>query len=498
MTTFLEWLLWLSNTVVTFIWGNWMILLLVGTGILLTYMTRFIQVRKFFLSLKYLFQGGKKSDVLKDTEGDISPFAALMTALAATVGNGNIAGVAAAIATGGPGAPFWMWISGFIGMATKYSECFLGVKYRKVAEDGSMAGGPMYYIRYGIKNQPIARFLGMVFAVCGGMTALLGTGNMMQSNSMALAMKAQLNVPTIISAIAITFLVGVVIIGGIKRIGAVAEKLVPSMIIFYIGGALIILIAKFTELDDAITLIFRSAFSLKAAGGALIGTSIQKAISLGVRRGVLSNEAGLGSAAIAQSAAKSPDPTFNGLLGMTGVFIDTILVNTITTLTVVVTGVWKLTPAAGLDLIKEGTTLAADKISTLHPQVIETANKVGYDLSAGGLSSTALTVEAFNSVIPFGGLIIAVGSLIFGYTTLLGWAYYGEQCIGYIWGIKSHMPYRVVFITLLFFGALMTGKYLDVVWNIGDIFNAIMAIPNLIGLIFLAKIVARVTRESFN
>lgn len=498
MTAFLEGLLWLSSTVVTFIWGNWMILLLVGTGVLLTYMTRFIQVRKFFLSLKYLFQGGKKSEILKDTEGDISPFAALMTALAATVGNGNIAGVAAAIATGGPGAPFWMWVSGFIGMATKYSECFLGVKYRKVAEDGSMAGGPMYYIRYGIKNQPIAKFLGMVFAVCGGMTALLGTGNMMQSNSMALAMRAQLNVPTIISAVVITLLVGIVIIGGIKRIGAVAEKLVPSMIIFYIGGALIILIAKFTELDDAIVLIFRSAFSLKAAGGALIGTSIQKAISLGVRRGVLSNEAGLGSAAIAQSAAKSPDPTFNGLLGMTGVFIDTILVNTITTLTVVVTGVWKLTPAAGLELIKDGTTLAADKITNLHPQVIEMANKVGYDLSAGGLSSTALTVEAFNSVIPFGGLIIAVGSLIFGYTTLLGWAYYGEQCIGYIWGVKSHMPYRVVFITLLFLGALMTGKYLDIVWHIGDTFNAIMAIPNLIGLIFLARIVARITRETFN
>lgn len=501
MTAFLELLLWLSGKIVTFIWGNWMIFLLVGTGILLSLMTRFIQLRKFVLSIKYLFQGGKKSEVLKDTEGDISPFAALMTALAATVGNGNIAGVAAAIATGGPGAPFWMWISGFFGMATKYAECFLGVKFRKVAEDGSMAGGPMYYCRYGIKNQSVAKILGMVFAVCGGFTALLGTGNMMQSNSMALALKAQLNIPTILSAIAITFFVGVVIIGGIKRIGAVAEKLVPSMIIFYIAGALIILIAKFTELDDAIVLIVKSAFSLKAAGGALIGTSIQKAISLGVRRGVLSNEAGLGSAAIAQSAAKSPDPTFNGLLGMTGVFIDTILVNTITTLTIVVTGVWKLTPAAGLDLIKEGSTLAADKITALHPQVIEMANymhdKVGYEIATGGLSSTALTVAAFNSVLPYGGLIIAIGSLVFGYTTLLGWAYYGEQCIGYIWGVKSHMPYRFVFITLLFLGALMTGKYLDIVWNIGDTFNAIMAIPNLIGLLFLAKIVSRITRESF-
>lgn len=496
MTEFLEWLLRLSGEIRTMFWGNWMIALLVGTGVVLTLMTRFIQVRKFFLSIKYLFQGGKKSEVLKATEGDISPFAALMTALAATVGNGNIAGVATAIATGGPGAPFWMWVSGFIGMATKYAECFLGVKFRKIAEDGSMAGGPMYYIRYGIKNQPIAKFLGMVFAICGGVTALFGTGNMMQSNSIALAMKAQLNVPTIISAIAITFLVGIVIIGGIKRIGAVAEKLVPSMIIFYLGGALIILIAKFTELDDAIVLIVKSAFSLQAAGGALIGTSVQKAISLGVSRGVLSNEAGLGSAAIAQSAAKSPDPTFNGLLGMTGVFIDTLLVNTITTLTIVVTGVWKLTPAAGFKMMETGKTLPAEEIISLPAHVHDMAAKIGYDLAAGGLSSTALTVEAYNSVIPFGGLIIAISSLIFGYTTLLGWAYYGKQCLGYIWGVKLHMPYRVLFISLLFVGALMTGKYLDIVWNVGDIFNAIMAIPNLIGLLFLAKIVAKITRDS--
>ena len=380
-------------------------------------------------------------------------------------------------------------------MATKYAECFLGVKFRKVAEDGSMAGGPMYYCRYGIKNQSIAKFLGLLFAICGAMTALFGTGNMMQSNSMALAMKAQFNVPTITSAVAITILVGIVIIGGIKRIGAVAEKLVPTMILFYIGGALIILAVKFTELDNAIVLIFKSAFSLHAVGGALIGTSIQKAISLGVRRGVLSNEAGLGSAAIAQSAAKSPDPRFNGLLGMTGVFIDTILVNTITTLTIVVTGVWKLTPAAGVELIQMGTKLSAEKIAALPPPVHEMATKIGYDLTAGGLSSTALTVEAFNTTIPSGGLIIAFGSFLFGYTTLLGWAYYGEQCIGYMWGVKSHTPYRIVFITLLFFGALMTGKYLDIVWNIGDTFNAIMAVPNLIGLLFLSRIVARESKD---
>ncbi|HDP99407.1 MAG TPA: sodium:alanine symporter family protein [bacterium] len=498
MTAILEWLNILMQTLVNFMWGNWMIFLLVGTGILLSFMTRFIQLRKFVLSIRYLFQGGKKSEVLKDTEGDISPFAALMTALAATVGNGNIAGVAAAIATGGPGAPFWMWISGLFGMATKFSECYLGVKYRKVAEDGSMAGGPMYYIRHGIKNQPIAKFLGMTFAVCGGMTALLGTGNMMQSNAMALAIKTQFGVPTILSAFVITVLVGIVILGGIKRIGAVAEKLVPTMILFYIGGALVILITKHAQIGDAFVFIFKSAFSLQAAGGALIGTSIKEAISLGVRRGVLSNEAGLGSAAIAQSAAKSPDPMFNGLLGMTGVFIDTILVNTITTLTIVVTGVWKLTPACGVALVKSGDSLSAEKIASLHPSVNEMASTLGYDLAQGGLSSTALTVEAFNSVIPFGGIIIAIGSLVFGYTTLLGWAYYGEQCIGYIWGVRSHKPYRIVFISLLFFGALLTGKYMDIVWNIGDSFNAVMALPNLIGLLFLAQVVSRATKKSLD
>ncbi|MFQ5770160.1 MAG: alanine:cation symporter family protein, partial [bacterium] len=229
MAEFLDSLLNLSLHVSNFMWGEWMIILLVGTGVLLTFMTGFIQIRKFVLSLSLVIKGrgkkGKKS--LQKEEGDISPFAALMTALAATVGNGNIAGVATAIATGGPGAPFWMWLSALFGMATKYAEGFLGVKYRKVAEDGSMSGGPMYYIRYGIKNLTIAKSLGMLFAICGAMTALFGTGNMMQSNSMALAFKTQFHVPTLISAVVITFLVGLVIIGGIKRIGAVAERLVP-------------------------------------------------------------------------------------------------------------------------------------------------------------------------------------------------------------------------------------------------------------------------------
>ncbi len=498
MTGLLETLLHWSQAAADFMWGEWMIALLVGTGVVLTVVTRGIQFRKMGLALKFVFRGARGKEELHKQEGDISPFAALMTALAATVGNGNIAGVATAIATGGPGAPFWMWMSALFGMATKYAEGFLGVKYRKVAEDGTMAGGPMYYCRYGIKQQAIAKFLGMLFAVCGAFTALFGTGNMMQSNSMALAFKSQFGVPTLVSAVVITLLVGLVIIGGIKRIGAVAERLVPTMILLYLAGALIILVARFSKIDDAFALIIKSAFSVQAVGGALIGTSIQKAISLGVRRGVLSNEAGLGSAAIAQAAAKSPDPTYNGLIAMTGVFIDTIVVNTLTTLSIVLTGVWMLTPAAGVALLKEGTVLSPEQIAVLPSYARELAATIGINLSHGGLSSTALTAAAFNSVIPHvGGWIIAFGSLLFGYTTLIGWAYYGEQCVEYFLGVRSKMAYRLVYISLLFFGALMTGKYLNIVWYVGDTANAVMAIPNLIGLLLLSGVVARITKHHF-
>lgn len=497
MHDFLEALLRLSKNISNFMWGEWMIILLVGTGIILTFVTGIIQLRKLALSLNLVLKGSRRKgkESLEKEEGDISPFAALMTALAATVGNGNIAGVATAIATGGPGAPFWMWLSALFGMATKYAEGFLGVKYRKVAEDGTMSGGPMYYIRYGIKNSSIAKPLAMLFAICGGMTALFGTGNMMQSNSMALAFKSQFHIPTLVSAIVITFLVGLVIIGGIKRIGAVAERLVPFMIIFYLMGALIIILVKFTEIPAAFVLIFKSAFSIKAAGGALIGTTVKEAISLGVRRGVLSNEAGMGSAAIAQAAAKSPDPAYNGLIAMTGVFIDTLMVNTLTTLSIVLTGLWRLTPAAGVALRIPGQPF---DVSTVPQHAMQFAHQIGINLAqTGGLTSTQLTAEAFNSIVPFGGWGIAFASLIFGYTTLIGWAYYGEKCVEYIFGIRSVLSYRICYIILLFLGALMTGRYLNIVWYIGDTFNAIMAIPNLIGLLFLAGVVASTTKEYY-
>jgi AGCS family alanine or glycine:cation symporter len=406
-----------------------------------------------------------------------------MTALAATVGNGNIAGVATAIAIGGPGAPLFMWIAGLFGMATKYAEGFLGVYYRETAPNGTMAGGPMYYVKNGLKNKTLGRWLGAAFAVFGAIACLIGTGNMAQSNSMTASLANTFNrafhggvageqAPEyyyfIIGAL-IAVLVGLVIIGGIKKIGSVSEKLVPSMIFFYVFFALWIIIANFEQIPAAFVVIFKSAFGLQPLVGASVGLAIQN----GVSRGLLSNEAGLGSAAIAQGASTSDEPTQNGLIAMTGVFIDTILVNTMTTLTIVLTGAYMQTQAwQGMG-------------------------------SPDNITSILVTQKAFNTVIPFGmgGTIIAIASFVFGYTTLLGWSYYGEKCIEYLGGSKVVLPYRYVFIAFLFLGAILTPiagesfDYLNIVWHIGNIGNAMMAFPNLVGLIFLTGVVARISRE---
>ncbi len=463
MTAFLDQVLFHITNIRNFLWGTPLIVLLVGTGVVLTIATRGIQITKLVKSIKLLF--GKESRS-SEGEGDISPFAALMTALAATVGNGNIAGVATAIAIGGPGAPFWMWVSGFFGMATKYAEGFLGVRFRQVAADGTMSGGPMYYARDAVPWPKVGKFLGAFFAVAGGATALLGTGNMAQSNSMALAFNDQFGVPFIVSAVVLTIIVGLVIIGGIKRIGEVTERLVPTMIVFYFLGAVVILVAKFSDIPDAFKLIFQSAFGIKAVAGALIGTSVKQAISLGVSRGVLSNESGLGSAAIAQAASKSSDPAKNGLLAMTGTFIDTILVNTLTTLSIVLTGAYKFTYAWRGE-------------------------------HAENLTSTALTAHAFNEVLPL-GWVIPIASFLFGYSTLLAWCYYGEQCFKYLAGDAVTKWYRYMFLVLLFVGALLQGEHLNIVWYVGDTFNAFMSLPNLLALLLLTKYVSRFTKDYFN
>jgi AGCS family alanine or glycine:cation symporter len=486
-TGFFEQFLYWATTIDNLMWGwplnlplSALIALLLGAGIFLTLATRGIQFSQFWRSLKLIFAKESRSEVGK---GDISPFAALMTALAATVGNGNIAGVATAIAIGGPGAPLFMWIAAIFGMATKYAEGFLGVYFREVAPNGTMAGGPMYYVKNGLKNKKAGRFLGAAFAICGTICCLIGTGNMAQSNSMTASLantfnqflhggivsqQAPVGYYYAIGAI-IAFLVGVVIIGGIKKIGHVSEKLVPFMIVFYMIAGFSIIIVNFARIPEAFALIFKSAFGIQPLLGASVGLAIQS----GVSRGLLSNEAGLGSAAIAQGASASEEPTKNGLIAMTGVFIDTLVVNTMTTLTIVLTGAYMQTQAW------QGLT-APDNITSI-----------------------LVTQKAFDSVIPFGlgNAVVAFSSFLFGYTTLIGWAYYGEKCIEYIGGNKVVMPYRYTFIAFLFFGAILTPlagasfTYLNIVWSLGNIGNALMAIPNLIGLIFLTGLVAKITKE---
>jgi len=477
---FFDKLLDVTSRLDSIMWGPVMIGLLLLTGIVLTIYTRGIQFTKLWYALKLIFS---KESRKNEGHGDISPFAALMTALAATVGNGNIAGVATAIALGGPGAPVYMWIAGLFGMATKYAEGFLGVRYREVAPNGTMAGGPMYYVKNGLKNKHLGKILGTAFAVFGVIACLIGTGNMAQSNSMTASLANSINgmvngataaqqAPAyyyyVIGAI-IALLVGIVIIGGIKKIGAVSEKLVPAMIFFYIFFSLWIIIADYDQIPAAYAVIFSSAFGLRPMIGATVGIAIQN----GVSRGLLSNEAGLGSAAIAQGASASEEPYKNGLIAMTGVFIDTILVNTMTTLTIVMTGAYTYTQAwrgAGV---------------------------------AGNITSILVTQQAFDSVFPFGigGSIIALSSFIFGYTTLIGWSYYGEKCIEFLGGNKVILPFRYTFITFLFIGAIITpiaGKsleYLNIVWSLGNIGNALMAFPNLVGLLFLAGSVAAYTRK---
>lgn len=477
---FFDWLLKSTTKMDSALWGPVLIALLLGAGLYLTIRTNGIQFHRFWYSLKLAFSKESRSE---EGKGDISPFAALMTALAATVGNGNIAGVATAIAIGGPGAPVYMWIAGIFGMATKYAEGFLGVYYREIAPNKTMAGGPMYYLKNGLKNKKFGRILGGAFALFGAIACLIGTGNMAQSNSMTISLANSFNrifhggvagdqAPAIyyfVIGLVIAILVGIVIIGGIKKIGHVSEKLVPFMIGFYVIAALFVIISNFERIPEAFTIIFKSAFGLQPMIGATVGI----AISSGISRGLLSNEAGLGSAAIAQASSASEEPAKNGLIAMTGVFIDTILVNTMTTLTIVLTGAYMQTQAwQGLG--------APDNINSI-----------------------LVTQKAFNSVMPFGmgGSIVAVASFLFGYTTLIGWSYYGEKCIEYIGGNKVIMPYRYIFIVFLFFGAILTPlagesfDYLNIVWNLGNIGNALMAFPNLIGLWLLAGTVAAITRE---
>lgn len=449
----------LISTIDGWVWGPPLLILLVGTGLWLTLCLRGIQFTKLWHAL-YLALIKRKEE--GDEEGDITHFQALMTALSATVGTGNIAGVATAIAIGGPGALVWMWLTGVVGMATKYAEAVLAVKFRVTDENGEMAGGPMYYISRGL-NMPWLGTLFAVFAAC----AAFGIGNMTQSNSIADAVEATFNVPVWITGITLMVLSAVVILGGIKSIARVTSVLVPIMIVFYVLASLYIIGMHYAEVPAALVFIFKDAFTPTAATGGFAGASIMMAVRFGVARGVFSNESGLGSAPIAAAAAQTKHPVTQALVSMTQTFIDTIIVCTMTGLIIVLTGSWKM--------VKE-------------VQIIDGVEKVI------GFSGAELTTKAFSLGMPGGDFVVTIGLILFAYSTILGWSYYGEKAMEYLFGTKLLIPYRILFVALIFVGAIAK---LELVWNISDILNGLMALPNLIGLLFLTPVIISETKNYF-
>ncbi|HOF02880.1 MAG TPA: sodium:alanine symporter family protein [Atribacterota bacterium] len=433
-----------------FAWGPPMMILLVGTGIYLTIRIGGVQFTKMGYAWKITFASCFKKDKEILGEGEITFFQSLCSALSATVGNGNIAGVATAIAAGGPGAAVWMWITALFGMATKLAEATLGVKYRIKDKDGAYVGGAMYYITNGLGQ----KWLGWLFALFGGIAAF-GIGCMVQTNSMALVGKSVFNIPPWISGVILTILTWLVVIGGIKRIGEVTELLVPFMAIFYIVAGLTIIVVKINMLPWALGEIFRSAFTGRAAFGGFAGSTVAQAMRYGVARGIFSNEAGLGSASMAHAVAKTKHPVRQGMMGTVEVNLDTLIICSMTAIVIVIT----------------------DSLGT-------------------GLTSTALTAHAFSTVLKgIGGPVVALGSILFGYSTVISWCYYGQTCGRFILGPSVATPYAWIFIVLAFLGAVVEVPF---VWLLTDTLNGLMAIPNLIGLIFLGGIVAKEVKEYFS
>jgi AGCS family alanine or glycine:cation symporter len=439
------------GTVDSFIWGPVMLVLLLGTGFYLTLGLRGMTFARIGYAFGLLWKGRTAGE---GEEGQITPFNALSTALAATIGTGNIAGVATAIYLGGPGAVFWMWITALVGMATKYGEAVLAVKYREVDEVGNYVGGPMYYIKNGLGEN--WKWLGFLFAFFGTFAAF-GIGNAIQANSVAQAANDHFGVPLLLTAAVLIVLTALVIIGGIKRLGEVAGKLVPLMAVLYIIGALIIIIANIGQLPAAIGLIVSDAFTGTAAAGGFAGSTIMMAIRFGVARGIFSNEAGLGTAPIAHAAAQTKDPVRQATIGMLGTFIDTIIVCSMTALVIIMTGAW-----------------------------------------TSGATGASLSTAAFDTGLPgFGKIVVVFGILIFAYTTLLSWSYYGERCAEYIFGVKVIMPYRIAWLVVIFIGAYYK-EYLELLWLIADALNGMMAIPNLIALLLLSPVIFKITKDYYS
>ena len=428
-----------------FVWGPPLLILLVGTGIYLTIRLGLLQVARLPKAFQLIFTKDKG-------HGDVSSFAALCTALAATVGTGNIIGVATAIKVGGPGALFWMWMGAFFGMATKYAEGLLAIKYRTKDANGAVAGGPMHYILLGMgeKWRPLAIF----FALAGVLVALLGIGTFTQVNSITESIQNTAQVEPAITALILSIFVGIAVFGGLKSISKVSTAVVPFMAIVYILGTLTVILFNIEKIPATLALIFTSAFSPAAAVGGFAGASIRMAIQNGVARGVFSNESGLGSAPIAAAAAKTNEPVEQGLISMTGTFIDTLIICTLTGLTILVTGVW-----------------------------------------SGELNGVALTQSAFSMVFSdFGSIVLTIFLVLFAFTTILGWNYYGERCFEFLFGVRFIWLYRVVFVVMVLLGGFIE---LDMVWIIADIVNALMALPNLIALLVLSPVVIAETKKYF-
>jgi AGCS family alanine or glycine:cation symporter len=430
----------------SYVWGAPLLLLMTVVGVYLTIALKGLQIRHLWYAHKLAFF--QKED---QAEGDISHFQSLMTALAATIGIGSIAGVATAITAGGLGSLFWMWIAAFLGMATKYAEGILAVKYRVTDANGEISGGPMYYLEKGLGSKSLA----IIFAILGAITAL-GTGNMVQANSVAEASFELFSIPPLYVGLFLLLITGIPLIWGIKTISKIASVLVPSMALFYILGGLLILALKIEEIPRAFGLIFSSAFKGQAASGGFLGASLMYAIQMGVSRGIFSSEAGLGTSPIAAAAAKTDSPGRQALVSMCSVFITTGVVCTITGLVIAVTGVLgEFTPTGQL------------------------------------LDGSALALRAFDRVLPGGGMIVTIALIPFAYSTILGWAYYGEKCIEYLLGKKAVPFYRTFYALLVIPGAVL---HLKIVWGFANLMNGLMAFPNLIGLFLLAPVVIKETK----
>ncbi len=436
---------WLNGLV----WGVPMLILILGTGLFLMVALKGMPLLRILMGFRLMWGGRVKGNA--DT-GDVSPFQALMTCLSATVGTGNIAGVATAIFLGGPGALFWMWCTALVGMATKYSEIVLAVHYREKDERGEYIGGPMYAIKNGLGKS--WAWLGFAFAIFGGLAGF-GIGNMVQSNSMAEVMESSFHIERWVTGLVTTIIVALVILGGIKRIAKVSASLVPFMCVGYVVMSLVVLGIYIDRVPDALVLIFTSAFTPSAATGGFAGAAVLMAMQYGVARGIFSNEAGLGTAGIAQAAGTTNSPVRSGLIGMIGTFIDTIIICSMTGLAIICSGVW-----------------------------------------TSGVKGATLSTAAFESALPgIGGYLVAIALLIFTFTTILGWSYYGEKCWIYLAGRKTVLPFRILWVLAVFGGAVFQ---LDFVWLLADTLNALMALPNLVALLLLSPVVLRLTKDYFD